>query len=305
VKLNSTLVILMKRILLALAALVLTTSAYALDTATQAFRQFLDDFERQNLAYEWRDTGLRDVPWQYHRLSRQDRPLMFAHFGESEKDCTLLLGAVHGDELPTVLVLLRLTRHIQINPDFYRNQCIVVAPLVNPDGFFAKPPQRANAGGVDVNRNLPTKDWSVRAHRAWNAKGNGNKRYFPGKRAASEPETLFQMALIKRFKPKKILSLHSPLGIYDFDGASTSLDSFEKWLDAISKETQYPLKRLGYYPGSLGNYAGLERAIFTLTLELPTSAPEKGLEYFQKFLPAIQKFLNLKISDQKPYRIIQ
>ena len=49
------------------------------------------------------------------------------------------------------------------------------------------------------------------------------------------------------------------------------------------KDVIYPVKKFGYYPGSLGNYAGHERNIFTLTLKIPSSDPERGLEYFQNF----------------------
>ena len=106
---------------------------------------------------------------------------------------------------------------------------------------------------------------------------------------------------MNRFKPCKILSLHSPLGFYDFDGPTTGLDSFEQWLDAISKESKYPLKKFGFFPGSLGNYAGHERNIFTLTLELPSSEPHKGSEFYGKFEPTIMKFIDMSISGRHPY----
>ena len=63
----------------------------------------------------------------------------------------------------------------------------------------------------------------------------------------------------------------------------------------------HPLKKFGYYPGSLGNYAGHERNIFTLTLELPTSDPKQGSEYFRKFQPAFLKFINLPVTGTPPY----
>ena len=108
------------------------------------------------------------------------------------------------------------------------------------------------------------------------------------------------MALIKRYKPKKILAVHSPLNAYDFDGPSSQLGSFSNWVERISQETGHPLKRFGFFPGSLGNYAGQERDIFTLTLELPTSDPAKGSEYFRQFQPALVKFLNLPVFIKPP-----
>jgi protein MpaA len=279
----------------------LSTRAHALDTASSDFQKFLDAFQQQCTGYGWKDVELKSIPWQYFRTTQQKRPLMFVTFGDIKGNCTLLLGAVHGDETPTVYLLLKLIHHLKDHPTFYTGKCIIIAPLVNPDGFFASPPTRGNGAGIDNNRNFPTRDWHARALRLWKIKSKGNKRYYPGQKPGTEAETLFQMALMNRFKPRKILSLHSPLGFYDFDGPTTSLDSFEQWLDAVSKETKYPLKKFGFFPGSLGNYAGHERNIFTLTLELPSSEPQKGSDFYRKFQPAIMKFIDLSVSGRQPF----
>jgi protein MpaA len=277
---------------------IISGQAFASNTATKEFKSFLGALEARCATYGWKDISPQEIPWEYYRITPLKRPLMFVSFGDSQRDCTLFLGDVHGDELPTVYLLLKLANYIKDNPLVFKDKCIVIAPLINPDGFFAKPPQRVNSNGIDINRNFPTKDWWHAALNLWEKNSKKNKRYFPGQKPGSEQETLFQIALIKRFKPQKILSIHSPLGFYDFDGPSSDLDSFEQWLDAISRETNYPLKKIGYYPGSLGNYAGHERNIFTLTLELPSSEPDKGAAFFNKFHPALLKFLNLSITDK-------
>ena len=89
--------------------------------------------------------------------------------------------------------------------------------------FGREIPINVNTIGIDINRNFPTKDWYKNALRQWNMKYHKNKRYDPGKKPASEQETMFQMALIKRFKPQKILTLHSPLNFFDYDGHSSIL----------------------------------------------------------------------------------
>ena len=66
-------------------------------------------------------------------------------------------------------------------------------------------------------------------------------------------------------------------------------------------KTNHPLKKFGYFPGSLGNFAGHERDIFTLTLELPSSDPGRGFEYFQKFQQSILKFINLPVVGSPPH----
>ena len=44
-----------------------------------------------------------------------------------------------------------------------------------------------------------------------------------------------------------------------------------------------------FYPGSLGNFAGNERDIPTITLELETTDPKKIDEYWKKFLPGLMQ----------------
>lgn len=261
---------------------------------------FIGVLNQHNARYGWKDIRTTGIPWEFHRRSRNNHPLIFATFGNSSGNCILFLGGVHGDELPTVYLMLRLAQYIKDNPAVVKDKCIVIAPLVNPDGYLAQIPTRVNAGGVDINRNFPTKRWSPDAQREWLTRGRKNKRYYPGSKAGSEQETLFQIALIKRFKPQKILSAHSPLNFFDYDGPSSDLNSFEQWMEKISRESKHPLKKYGYYPGSLGNYAGHERNIFTLTLELPTSDPKRSDEYFRKFQPAFLKFINLPVRGTPP-----
>lgn len=272
-----------------------------MEPSPKELKDFLKILELQCKDYGWKDIKLDKIPWEYYRTTTRKNPLIFAVFGADKSNCILFLGGVHGDELPTVYVLLKFANHIQDNPDLFKDKCIIIAPLINPDGFFTKPPARVNASGIDLNRNFPTRDWQSSAWKQWERKGHKNKRYYPGKKPGSEQETLFQMALINRFKPQKILTIHSPLGFYDFDGPSSDLDSFGHWIETVSKETKHPWKKFGYFPGSLGNYAGHERNIFTLTLELPSSKPDRGVEYFNKFQPAIIKFFDLQVFGKKPF----
>lgn len=257
---------------------------------------YIQALEKQCAKYGWTDVKPKEIPWEYYRTTQKKHPLIFVHFGDSEKNCVLFLGAVHGDEPPTVYLMLKMAHYIKDNPQIFKDKCIVIAPLVNPDGFLAKVPRRVNANGVDLNRNFPTRDWHAEAMKQWKIKQNRNRRYYPGQRPASEQETMFQIALIKRFNPQKILSVHSPLNFFDYDGPSSDLDSFEHWLEKISKESNHPLRKFGFFPGSLGNYAGHERNIFTLTLELPSSKGNKAKEYFDKFQTSILKFINLSVT---------
>jgi protein MpaA len=285
--------------LISLTILSAASCALAYDIQSPLFQTFISTLEDRAKQFGWNDLQLRKIPWEYYRTSQRGNPLIFAVFGNGDH-CVLFLGGVHGDEPPAVYLTLRLAQYVKDNPDLFQHHCIVIAPLVNPDGFMISPATRVNASGVDLNRNLPTNDWKAKAIRQWEKKGR-NPRYFPGKKPASEQETLFQMALIKRFKPQKILSVHSPLNFMDYDGPSSDLNSFEKWMMKVSQEANYPLKKFGYFPGSLGNYAGHERNIFTITLELPSSNPQYSKNYFDKFQPCILKFINLPVLGVPPH----
>ena len=278
----------------------LPSHVFSYDYSPSDFKKFISALEQQSSIYGWTDIKPGAISWEYYRTTKNKHPLIFAHFGgNTTGNCILFFGSVHGDELPTTYLMFKLAHYVKDNPALFKDKCVVIAPLLNPDGFLASSPTRVNANGVDLNRNFPTKDWQAKAIRQWIAKGK-IKRYYPGAKSASEQETLFQMALIKRFKPQKILSAHSPLNFFDYDGPSSDLNSFEQWMEQICKETNHPLNKFGYYPGSLGNYAGHERNIFTLTLELPSSDPRRGSEYFQKFQPSLLKFINLPIIGSPP-----
>jgi murein peptide amidase A len=279
--------------------LFLPSPVFSYDSSANDFKKYMSALETQISRYGWNDIKPGTIAWEYYRSTKNKNPLIFTTFGKHTGNCVLFIGCVHGDELSTVYVMFKLTHYIKDNPALFKDKCIVIAPLINPDGFLSSSPTRVNANGVDINRNFPTKDWQTSAIRKWTAKGK-NKRYYPGAKPSSENETQFQIALIKRFKPQKILSIHSPLNLFDYDGPSSDLNSLEQWLEKMSKETNYSWKRFGYYPGSLGNYAGHERKIFTLTLEMPSSDPKYGSEYFHKFQPSILKFINLPLDGGLP-----
>jgi len=168
--------------------------------------------------------------------------------------------------------------------------------LVNPDGFLKESTTRQNSNGVDLNRNFFTIDWYRLAGEWWRKGSKRNPRYYPGYFPNSEIETIHQIELIDRFLPDKILSIHAPLGFLDYDGPgddkmrrSSSTDIRAKRLvDMFSKKTQsYRVIDYSYFPGSLGNYAGNERNIPTVTLEFKTTTPKMVDSYWKQFLPGI------------------
>ena len=173
----------------------------------------------------------------------------------------LVIGGTHGDELTSVSIMFRwiekLNRHHSGRFHWH------MVPMMNPDGVLKPEATRTNENGVDLNRNLPSEDWESLAHKYWETKGSKSARKFPGDKAASEPEVQFLIDEINSFKPDAIIAVHAPYGIVDFD--SHTLKTAPKSLGKLH------LNLLGTYPGSLGNYAGINRNIPVITLELPHS----------------------------------
>lgn len=162
----------------------------------------------------------------------------------------LILGGVHGDEIEGVVCARGLlAEFIQNFPYKLR---LTLIPEVNPEGVLLK--TRGNANGVDLNRNLPTKDWSPEAK---------TPRYQPGPKPLSEIENQVLVSELKD-RPKLIISLHSWEPVLNING-----DCLPE-AQVLSKHTGYKIDTdIGYpTPGSLGTYAGLENHIPTLTYEI-------------------------------------
>ena len=229
--------------------------------------------------------------WQVGGTSFKGRPLMYAVFGdENATNTTLIFSMVHSDEITPLYLGFQIAAWAKENMTSHPGTKLIIAPLLNPDGFMGVPKTRTNARGVDCNRNFATKDWNREALKAWKQKFHSEKRRFPGNKPNSEPETLFQKMLIEKFNPKKILSIHSPLNMIDYDGPDhLKLSNFSKEYVQKCEELRKKVKASssGFFPGSLGNYSGQELGIPTITLELPTARAEKAEEYWKQLKKGI------------------
>ncbi len=174
--------------------------------------------------------------------------------GETDTAKILVIGVFHGDE-PQGKFLIENYIQKQENPR------IAFIPCLNPDGL--KLNTRTNANGVDLNRNFPTKNWEL----------TDKNEFFGGESAGSEIETQFLIETIEQLSPELILTLHAPFKVVNFDGPA---DEISKKISDIIK---YPVEpSIGYpTPGSFGTYAGIERQIPTITLELDEICPVENL----------------------------
>lgn len=198
-------------------------------------------------------------------FSINNRPLLVKEVApEMHTDASIrvfLMGGIHGDEYSSISIIfkwLELFSPSSLEGDFHWR----VAPVVNPDGLLDDgQAKRQNANGVDLNRNFPSQDWSANAVTYWQESTGKNPRRFPGESAASEPEVQWIISQIEEFNPDVIVSVHAPYHLLDFDGPA----------QAPNKIGELYLHQLGVYPGSLGNYAGLNKRIPVVTLELPSA----------------------------------
>jgi len=178
-------------------------------------------------------------------------PIKVFEYGSRDLPRVLCLGGVHGDEIEGVCLAWSLWEELTKNYLFKLN--LLLIPELNPDGVLYK--TRCNANSVDLNRNLPTRDWTAQTL---------NPRYPPGPFAGSEPEN---QALLKLWEEKPIqfvFSLHSWNPLINTNGPC------EPEAKILHAHLGSPIEpSMGYpTPGALGTFSGLEKGIGTITLEI-------------------------------------
>lgn len=177
--------------------------------------------------------------------------------------CELLVfAAIHGEEPETTWALSRALRQLAAPPE---HAAVVLA--ANPDGLIRG--TRANANGVDLNRNFPASNWRA---------GTVTSRatidlpsdvvLSTGSTPASEPETQALLALIDELRPEAVIALHAPLACID-DANASDLGH------RLAARTGMPLvPDVGYAtPGSFGSW-GQEHGVSVITYEFPVIANE-------------------------------
>lgn len=204
-------------------------------------------------------------------------PIPAYHFGD-QGPRVLILGGVHGDEGEGVIAAHGLLEAFV--KSFPYQLRLTLVPMLNVDGVVAK--TRQNGNGVDLNRNMATKDWTAEV---------ANPRYFPGTSANSEPENQALAQFIDHEQPAFVLSLHSWHPVLNVNG-----DCLAE-AEILKEKTGYKIDAsIGYpTPGCLGTYAGLERKSPTLTYEI-----ERGLaapEILRVHVPAI--LASLKATEKR------
>lgn len=183
-------------------------------------------------------------------------------------NCILIIGVVHGDEPQGEFLI---NNYIK-KTNTLRAELLFI-PCLNPDGKELE--TRTNANEVDINRNFPTENWKL---------GEKN-RYFGGEKPASEIETNFVIDIVEKYAPKLIITLHTPFKIVNYDGEAREIS------ERIAEIFKYPTEEsIGYpTPGSFGTWAGVERKIPIITIEMDEEIPQEDLiEPFEKMLTILK-----------------
>ncbi len=214
-------------------------------------------------------------------------------------ETVVVFGGIHGDEPKSVYVARQLIALLDSDTQTGQESNWVIVPVVNPDGYERR--KRRNANGVDINRNFPTDNWTPTSRRS---------RMFGGDKPASEPETRAVIKAIEqcvsepqvsepdlsepqaqargsstrsrragtpglgselhdRPRSLRIISIHSINGqrqCNNYDGPARAIAT------GMRRSNGYPVtKSIGYpTPGSFGTWAGRQRSIPIVTLELPS-----------------------------------
>jgi murein peptide amidase A len=159
--------------------------------------------------------------------SVEGRPLEVTRSGDGRRR-VLVVGAIHGDEPQTPRVVRAARARGGVT--------VYAVPVLNPDGLARG--TRTNARGVDLNRNFPQR---------WRTGARG--RFFPGPRAASEPETRALMRLVRRIDPHVTVHYHQPYGFVNrSEGADPAL------LRAYARRTGMTVRALPRYRGTASGW---------------------------------------------------
>lgn len=260
------------------------TPPASLESACHAYAQRLQSVELQHCLA----AGLQLTPGR----SVRGQPLLIRNYPPSNRHVAprrvLLLAGIHGDELSSVSIAFQWMRRLELEP--FRPFAWRVIPCVNPDGLMARPATRTNARGVDLNRNFPSGDWSREALAYWTRKTGRDPRRYPGPTALSEPETRWLLQQIDEFRPDAVVSIHAPFDLLDYDGPEQPPSQFGS----------LRLRPLGTYPGSMGNFAGIDIGVPVITLELPHAGILPALSQSQRIWGDMLGWLEQNLPARQP-----
>ena len=209
----------------------------------------------------------------------------------------LLIAGTHGVEPQSSYFAQELIGSDQCR-DLILNQSLLVISELNPSGIKNK--TRTNANGVDLNRNMPSKNWEP-SEKEINGKANP---YYGGPEAGSEAEVQRLIKIIEAGEFDLIISLHTNHFVEHQNAAQINFDGPKnlsqkeafgyKFAQSLAKNCDLPLTDdIGYpTPGSLGSYC-IDLNIPCITVEFEDEL--SGEELWEKYSAAFFECLKAKL----------
>ncbi|NUD67130.1 murein tripeptide amidase MpaA [Escherichia coli] len=220
---------------------------------------------------------------EHYGRSLLGAPLIWFPAPAASRESGLILAGTHGDENSPVVTLSCALR--TLTPSLRRHHVVL---CVNPDGCQLG--LRANANGVDLNRNFPAANWKEgETVYRWNsAAEERDVVLLTGDKPGSEPETQALCQLIHRIQPAWVVSFHDPLACIE-DPRHSELG---EWL---AQAFELPLvTSVGYEtPGSFGSWCA-DLILHCITAEFPPISSDEASE---KYLFAMANLLRWHPKD--------
>ena len=182
--------------------------------------------------------------------SAEGRSLTVTHRGDPAAPVRLLaVGSIHGNETAGHAVIARL-RRLEPPPGVQ----LWLVETANPDGV--RHGTRQNARGVDLNRNFPFR---------WAGGGRAFDIYYPGRAAASEPETRALKRLIADVEPDLTVYYHQHMRLVALAHGADNAP-----VRAYARRVGLPAHQLPYYRGTATSWQNHRRPGSTaFVVELP------------------------------------
>lgn len=232
--------------------------------------------------------GHEDImSYESRAVTSQGREVWLIKFGNLQSENKILITAsIHAREYMTSQLVMRMLEEYVLNFDvpnaqgityrqYFANTCFYILPMINPDGVtisqFAIPSIKANACGVDLNRNFPLGFGFGKP--VANAPGLA---YYPGVEPLSEPETQAIAVLLYENNFAAGINYHS-MGNIIYYGASTNTPEVaagcKQMADLIHSINGYKRKYCGLAIGSFADYFGTVEMAPSVTIEIGTANP--------------------------------
>ncbi len=180
------------------------------------------------------------------------REIVARHYGALDAAVQIVvIGQMHGSEPGGRKVAKRLAK--RSIPD---GVGLWLITSMNPDGNARD--TRANARGVDLNRNFPFE---------WSEGSRGT--YWPGPKAASERETRGMMRFLSAVRPTAVLSYHQAFDVVDISRARSRAAG--RQLAKYMGERTSKVRCAGVCHGTMTGWIDDELKTIAVTVELDSA----------------------------------